>query len=108
MGRSGFAAARLLADRNFSVIGFDSNKAASSTEHISKSVFGEFKDEDLCELSVLVLSPGVPLSAAISERAQELKIPVVGEIELALQNTNAKIVAVTELTIMAINVRSIS
>lgn len=95
MGRSGFAAARLLADRNFSVIGFDSSVSATSTEHISRSVFGEFRNEDLSEISVLVLSPGVPLSAAISKRALELKIPVVGEIELALQNTSAEILAVT-------------
>ncbi|MCK5787105.1 MAG: UDP-N-acetylmuramoyl-L-alanine--D-glutamate ligase [Candidatus Sabulitectum sp.] len=95
LGRSGYAAARLLADRGFTVTGFDSSFSATATEHISTSVFGDFLDDDLQGLSVLVLSPGVPPSSAISLSAYRLHVPVIGEIELAWLNTTADVLAVT-------------
>ncbi len=95
MGRSGAAAARLLASRGYSVVGFDSSLAARGTEHISRTAFGSFSDDDLKGLSVLVLSPGVPVSAAISMRASELGVSVTGEVELAWMNTTADVLAVT-------------
>jgi UDP-N-acetylmuramoylalanine--D-glutamate ligase len=95
MGRSGAAAARLLASRGFAVTGFDSSAEASSVEHIQRTVFGEFSDQDLKWLSVLVLSPGVPPSSSISLRAADLGVPVIGEVELAWANTTADILAVT-------------
>ncbi|MCP4646537.1 MAG: UDP-N-acetylmuramoyl-L-alanine--D-glutamate ligase, partial [bacterium] len=95
MGRSGYAAARLLSSNGFTVTGFDNSISANSSKHISRSCFREYCDPDLSGLSVLVLSPGVPLTAAISRRASELNVPVIGEVELALHNTNADIIAVT-------------
>lgn len=95
MGRSGAAAARLLASRGFIVTGFDSSSAAGASEYISRTVFGAFSVDDLKGLSVLVLSPGVPVTAAISRHAAELDIPVIGEVELAWMNTTADVLAVT-------------
>ena len=95
LGRSGSAAARLLADRGFTVTGFDSSSSATATEYISTSVFGDFLDDDLQGLSVLVLSPGVPPSSAISLKASKLHVPVIGEVELAWLNTTADVLAVT-------------
>ncbi len=95
MGRSGAAAARLLSSRGFIVVGFDSLPSSRGSEHISRTVFGGFTDNDLRDLSVLVLSPGVPVSTAVSRRAAELGIPVVSEVELAWMNTTADVLAVT-------------
>jgi len=95
MGRSGAAAARLLSNRGFVVTGFDSSPEASSNEHLSSTVFGEFTDAHLKGLAVLVLSPGVPPAAAISQRASDLGIPVIGEVELAWRSTTAAVLGVT-------------
>jgi len=95
MGRSGAAAARLLAGEGYTVVGFDSSETSTGSEHMNRTVLGDFKDSDLSSLSVLVLSPGVPISASISSRASELGIPVIGEVELALRHTASDVLAVT-------------
>ncbi len=95
MGRSGYAAARMLSLNKFSVVGFDNSREACSSEYINKTVFGSFAKEDLIPLSLLVVSPGVPLSSEICLLAKELNIAVIGEIELAFANTSAAILAIT-------------
>src|SRR5512138_3321611 len=49
-----------------------------------------FRDQDL-----IVVSPGVPFDVAPLENARRLKIPVIGEIELAAQSVMGKFVAIT-------------
>lgn len=95
MGRSGAAAARLLAGCGYSVVGFDSSPVSIGSEHMSRTVFGGFSDFDLKDLSLLVLSPGVPTTTAVSIRASELGVSVIGEVELAWTNTSADVLAVT-------------
>lgn len=95
MGRSGAAAARLLAGEGYSVVGFDSSKTSTGTEHMSRTVFGDFTTADIKNLSLLVLSPGVPVSAPISSRASELGVPVIGEVELAFRYMSSDVLAVT-------------
>lgn len=95
MGRSGTAASRLLATLGYFVVGFDSSQEAIDNAYTARTVFGEFSDEDLKNLSLLVLSPGVPPSALISIRASELGVSVIGEVELACMNCSADILAVT-------------
>jgi len=94
-GRSGAAAARMLAHCGYMVTGFDSRESASVTEHMSRAVFGDFSSDDLSGLSLLVLSPGVPVTAPIARQAEKLNIPVIGEVELALRNTSSAVLAVT-------------
>jgi UDP-N-acetylmuramoylalanine--D-glutamate ligase len=94
-GRSGAAAARMLAHCGYTVAGFDSRESASVTEHMSRAVFGDFSSDDLFGLSLLVLSPGVPVTAPIVRQAEKLSIPVIGEVELALRNTSSAVLAVT-------------
>jgi len=94
-GRSGAAAARLLAHCGYTVTGFDSRESASGSEHMSRTVFGDFSCDDLSGLSLLVLSPGVPVISPIVIQAEKLGVPVVGEVELALKNTSTDILAVT-------------
>ncbi|MCK5840958.1 MAG: hypothetical protein KAH31_02230, partial [Candidatus Sabulitectum sp.] len=38
MGRSGAAAARLLAGEGYSVVGFDSSETSTGTEHMNRTV----------------------------------------------------------------------
>jgi len=94
-GRSGAAAARMLAYCGYTVTGFDSRESASATEHMSKTVFGICSSDDLSGLSLLVLSPGVPVTAPVVLQAEKLGIPVIGEVELALKNTSTDVLAVT-------------
>ena len=95
MGRSGAAAARLLANSGFSVIGFDNSPSASGSAHMTETVFGDFSEADIKELSLLVLSPGVPPSSEIPAMAVKLGIPLISEVELAWLNTSADVLAVT-------------
>ena len=95
MGRSGAAAARLLANSGFSVVGFDNSPSASGTVHMTGTVFGEFSESDLSGLSMLVLSPGVPVSSAVPAIAEKLGIPLISEVELAWLNTSADVLAIT-------------
>ncbi len=95
MGRSGAAAARLLAESGFSVTGFDNSPSASGTAYMTETVFGEFSEADFSGLSMLVLSPGVPISSAAPAMAEKLGIPVISEVELAWLNTGADVLAIT-------------
>ena len=95
MGRSGAAAARLLAYSGFTVVGFDNSPSASGTVHMTGTVFGGFSAADLKELSLLVLSPGVPPSSPVPTMAVMLGIPVISEVELAWLNTSADVLALT-------------
>jgi len=94
-GRSGAAAARMLAHCGYTVTGFDSLESAHATRHMSRTVFGDFSSDDLSGISLLVLSPGVPLTAPVVRQAEKLSIPVIGEVELALRNTSSAVLAVT-------------
>ncbi len=95
MGRSGTAAIRLLTHLDYFVIAFDSSPAAVCTMDVKKTVFGDFTDTDLKDVSVLVLSPGVATTAKIVVRAKELNIPVISEVELACRNTSSTLLAIT-------------
>jgi UDP-N-acetylmuramoylalanine--D-glutamate ligase len=95
MGRSGAAAARLLAERGYRVRGFDVSPDASGVMHLESLVTGSPSAGDMKGLSFLVLSPGIPVSSSICTAAAMASVPVIGEIELAWAATDSTILAVT-------------
>lgn len=61
-------------------------------------VLGAFPEEILGELSLVVISPGVPADLPIVEKIRQQGIPVWGEIELAYVFGKGQVLAITALT----------
>ena len=56
---------------------------------------GEFPEELLGKLDLVIISPGVPTDLPIVHRMREADIPVVGEIELAYELGKGEVLAIT-------------
>ncbi|OPL17905.1 MAG: hypothetical protein AVO35_07010 [Candidatus Aegiribacteria sp. MLS_C] len=96
LGRSGRAAAALLRLRGFTVVGMDSSPAVRDCADCAMLVIGnEAITSSLDGLDGLVVSPGVDPASYVPAAAGELGIPVIGEIELAYQNSDSPVLAVT-------------
>ena len=111
-GISGEAAAGLLLRQGARVILYDGNKnldlqsvksrIADSVRDMTdrpeenlKIVSGEFPEEVVKELSLAVISPGVPADLPVVEQMRNLDIPVWGEIELAYAFGRGDVLAIT-------------
>lgn len=104
-GRSGISATDLLVKTESEVILYNSSentdfeevtlqlKSAEGVEMLKGELTLEQLDSK--HIDLLVLSPGVPMDAEIVKQAMELKIPVIGEVELGFMVGNGKIVAIT-------------
>ena len=101
MGMSGTAAAKLANHLGARVFASD----PSSEYHVSDNAMILLKyhiesetglqSEKIYDSGLWIISPGVPKDADIIKKAQEMGIPVVGEIEFASWYTEAPIIAVT-------------
>ena len=58
-------------------------------------MLGEFPEELLGKLDLVIISPGVPTDLPIVNRMREADIPVVGEIELAYELGKGEVLAIT-------------
>mgnify|MGYP001622918506 CR=1 FL=1 len=111
-GISGESAAELLLRRGAGVVLYDGNEkldAAEVEKKITDSirdagdmsapdleiVLGAFPEEMLGELSLVVISPGVPADLPIVEKIRQQGIPVWGEIELAYVFGKGQVLAIT-------------
>ena len=102
LGKSGVASALFLESRGARVTVSDSKSEDQLREEIPALLdrgivvetgkHGErtFRDQDL-----IVVSPGVPVDVQPLQNARRLKIPVIGEIELASQSLEGNIVGIT-------------
>jgi UDP-N-acetylmuramoylalanine--D-glutamate ligase len=101
LARSGLAAARLLARHGARVIGTDLKPRAQlaglgELEAMGvEVVLGSSDARLLARAEVLVISPGVPPTAALVAEADRLGVPSVSEVELAFQASAAPWVAIT-------------
>ena len=93
-GRSGLAAMRLLLEQGAGVTVVDRKKMPSILPPGVQGLFGSeaFPVEGY---DLVVVSPGISRAHPDLQRAVELGIPVIGEIELALQFLDAPLVGVT-------------
>lgn len=102
-GKSGIGAAQLLKKTGACPILFDSNvnldieEIRKKTEDIPdiEIILGSISGEKKQEISLLVISPGVPVDSPLVEEFKEMGIPVWGEIELAYQFGKGKVIAIT-------------
>ncbi len=102
-GISGIGAAGLLEERGASVTLYDGNDKLDAEEIRGKMkdgakadiVLGEFPEELLTKLDLVIISPGVPTDLPIVNRMREAGIPVVGEIELAYELGKGEVLAIT-------------
>lgn len=96
LGRSGIAAARVLARQGWQVALSDRGSAerhqsdaeALTNEGITFKLNHSFEPES--DLDLLVVSPGVPWDAAALVKARELGIEVIGEMELAWRSLQSR------------------
>ena len=102
-GKSGVAAAELLMKKGIEFVLFDGNKDLDTAALAEKNpvfagvkiLLGELKEEDLAEIDLAVLSPGVPTDLPMVDMMREKGIPIWGEIELAYHFAKGRIIAIT-------------
>ena len=102
-GISGIGACELLEKSGATVILFDGNEKlheeairmklpSASKEQI---LIGQISDEQLKELDLVVLSPGVPTDLPVVEKMKAAGIRIWGEVELAYENAKGDVLAIT-------------
>ena len=103
-GRSGQAAARLLAAQGCRVLIFEDRKREQASEaELAEAErymavrFGNLAEcrQELSLLQALIVSPGVAMSHSLVELARQLGLPVIGELELAARRVRNPIIGVT-------------
>ena len=102
-GKSGIAAAKLLAGYEAEIILFDGNTEldVKALEHTLQDVdnyrvvLGELSEQDMNSLDLAVLSPGVPTDLPVVEAMRKAGICIWGEVELAYQCGRGKVLAIT-------------
>ncbi len=102
IGRSGVSAAKLLINVGANVTMQDSKSEdkldydLTELKNIGVSfILGKNPNEEIEKFDILVVSPGLPLRLDFIKKAYELKIPVIGEVELASMFVKGKIVGIT-------------
>ncbi len=102
-GISGVGAVHLLELQGAEVILYDGNdklkeedvRAKLDKDSKTEIILGEFPEELLKDLQLVILSPGVPTDLPIVEKMREEHIVIVGEIELAYAFGKGDVLAIT-------------
>lgn len=102
-GISGIGAVKLLKNMGAEPVLFDENETITTTELEEKvkdiggiCVYaGKLPEEIQNEVSLVVLSPGVPSDGAFCKSFRQRNIPIWGEIELAFQKEKGTLIAIT-------------
>ena len=101
-GISGVAAARYLCDQGAKVTVTDSQDKTQLTSSVDACAqlpieydLGRHQSKTFLQSEYIVVSPGVPLNIKPLEEAKESKIPIISEIELALEDIHAPLIAIT-------------
>lgn len=102
-GKSGIGAANLLTQVGAVPVLYDEKEGITEEDLLSKldepskarARAGVLKDEDLKDLDLVVMSPGVPLDIPNIQSFRERNIPVWGEVELAYQTGKGRVLAIT-------------
>jgi UDP-N-acetylmuramoylalanine--D-glutamate ligase len=98
-GRSGLAAAELLASRGARVTVTDSAPALAAADRFATLgvavELGPHRPELFAKAHLVVLSPGVPSEQPAIEAARQGGVPVIGEVELASRWLKGRVIAIT-------------
>lgn len=102
-GKSGIAASRMILKTGDEAVLYDSNDALKKDELLGQFgetdkisvILGELKKDDLKDISICVISPGIGLDAPFVSVLKEENIPVWSEIQLAYHHAKGKLAAIT-------------
>ncbi|MGC6176663.1 UDP-N-acetylmuramoyl-L-alanine--D-glutamate ligase [Lacrimispora sp. 38-1] len=102
-GKSGIAASRMILKTGDEVVLYDSNDALKEDELLSgfgkadkiSVILGELKKEDLKDITLCVISPGIGLDAPFVSVLKEENISIWSEIQLAYHHAKGKLAAIT-------------
>lgn len=102
-GISGIGAADLLKRVGATVILYDGNEKLNTCQILDKLsdkegvsvILGKLEKEILSSLDLVVLSPGVPTDLPLVKEMKDAGIPIWGEVELAYQMSQGKVLAIT-------------
>ncbi len=102
-GVSGIAAAQLLYKIGAKPVMFDTNTELKKEDVLARFeevcefdfITGRVEKETMDELSLVVISPGIPVDAEFVEEFRQNNLPVWGEIELAYQFAKGGLLAIT-------------
>lgn len=102
-GKSGIGASRLLGSLGAYPVLFDGNDKQNEEEIRQRAgqipgltiLLGSVPEEIKKEITLVVISPGVPVDAPMLEEYRALRIPIWGEIELAYACAKGRVVAIT-------------
>jgi len=94
LGKSGWAAIRVLKKLGALVIGHDHKKTETPEEVDVELKYGE-EEVITSDIDVVVKSPGIPYNNKHVQQAFSLHIPVITEVELAYQVTNVPFIGIT-------------
>ncbi|BBF43009.1 UDP-N-acetylmuramoylalanine--D-glutamate ligase [Lachnospiraceae bacterium KM106-2] len=102
-GLSGVAATKLLKKVGAFVTIYDSNANVEKDDVLKKfdekvefdTIFGEISKEQMANMDLVVLSPGVPTDLPFVNEFRTMNTPIWGEIELAYNFAKGKVVAIT-------------
>lgn len=103
LGISGKGAAQLLGRAGIDMVLFDGNQdldkqAVKEELHLpedTKVLTGSLQPEDLKDIDVLVLSPGISVNHPLVKMAQENGVSVIGELEIAYELSKGRVIAIT-------------
>ncbi len=101
LGKTGHSIARYLSRRNYPFVAFDTRKQPQGLSEFSAEfpgieVFlGKLPDELYGQLTEIISSPGVALDEPSIQKAIDLGIPVVGDIECLAREITAPVIAIT-------------
>jgi len=102
-GKSGIAASRMILKTGDEVVLYDGNDALKEDELLSRFgkedkisvILGELKKEDLKDITLCVISPGIGLDAPFVSVLKKENIPIWSEIQLAFNHAKGKLAAIT-------------
>ena len=102
-GISGIGAAKLLEDHGAEVVLYDGNPKVEEKKvrdrlhdgSMAQIVIGEFPQELLEQLDLVVLSPGVPTDLPVVNAMRDQGIEIIGEVELAYSFGKGDVLAIT-------------
>lgn len=102
-GKSGLAAAMLLAEKKAVPVLFDENvkvdveavKQKLPENCVQEIIVGSLPEERIGEFSMVIMSPGVPVDTPFADRFRERNIPIWGELELGYAFLQGEVIAIT-------------
>jgi len=103
LGLSGRSSCKYLLSKGCEVVGVDGNldrifdlEEIKELEHLGAYIFSDKEPIDVTSFDEIVVSPGIPTTHKMLEKARSSQVPVIGEAELAFRSLgNRRALAIT-------------